>query len=352
MSWTLSAYTIALAAALVPGRSDGGSVRTPPVSSPLGLVGFTLASALCAIAPSAALLVAFRVVQALGAAALVPAGLALVLSVFPRERVPVAVAVWGSISALAAAVGPTAGALLVDRLGVARGLPGEPADRDHRPGAEPALPAGVAGVRAGSVPRSVGRRTARRLDDPGRARHRAERPVALGLGPHDRCDRARPARPRVVHPADAAGAAPGPGPHPLRRSVVPVGQHRHRRVHGRVHRDVLRLDPVHHPGLGLLDRPGGPRDDARPARRRRAGAADGRARGPRGATGAAGAGRPHLGGVGRLAAAGHGHRAPLGAAPRCPPPCSVASASPSSSRSWSAPRCRACPRTPTASDPR
>jgi EmrB/QacA subfamily drug resistance transporter len=112
MSWTLSAYTIALAAALVPaGRMADrfGRRRTFLI----GLVAFTLASVLCAFAPTAGLLVAFRVVQALGAAALVPASLALVLSVFPSARVPVAVAVWGAVAALAAAVGPTAGALLV-----------------------------------------------------------------------------------------------------------------------------------------------------------------------------------------------------------------------------------------------
>ncbi len=116
MSWTLSAYTIALAAALVPaGRMADrfGRRRTFLI----GLVAFTLASVLCAFAPTAGLLVAFRVVQALGAAALVPSSLALVLSVFPSARVPVAVAVWGAVAALAAAVGPTAGALLVQGWG-------------------------------------------------------------------------------------------------------------------------------------------------------------------------------------------------------------------------------------------
>lgn len=116
MSWTLSAYTIALAAALVPaGRLADrfGRKRTFLV----GLVAFTLASALCAVATSPALLVAFRVVQALGAAALVPASLAVVLSVFPSEKVPAAVAIWGAIAALSAAVGPTAGGLLVDAWG-------------------------------------------------------------------------------------------------------------------------------------------------------------------------------------------------------------------------------------------
>ena len=112
MSWTLSAYTIALAAALVPSGRMADRFGRRRVFL-LGLVAFTLASVLCAFAPTAGLLVVFRVVQALGAAALVPASLALVLSVFPTARVPVAVAVWGAIAALAAAIGPTVGALLV-----------------------------------------------------------------------------------------------------------------------------------------------------------------------------------------------------------------------------------------------
>jgi EmrB/QacA subfamily drug resistance transporter len=116
MSWAIPAYTIALAAALVPaGRMADrfGRRRTFLI----GLVAFTLASVLCAVAPTAGLLVAFRVVQALGAAALVPASLAVVLSVFPQSKVPIAVAIWGAIAALAAAVGPTVGALLVDGWG-------------------------------------------------------------------------------------------------------------------------------------------------------------------------------------------------------------------------------------------
>jgi EmrB/QacA subfamily drug resistance transporter len=116
MSWTLSAYTIALAAALVPAGRLADRFGRRRVFE-IGLVAFTLASALCAAANSPALLVAFRVVQALGAAALVPASLAVVLSVFPAEKVPAAVAIWGAIAALAAAVGPTIGGLLVDGWG-------------------------------------------------------------------------------------------------------------------------------------------------------------------------------------------------------------------------------------------
>lgn len=116
MSWTLSAYTIALAAALVPAGRMADRFGRRRVFL-IGLVAFTLASALCALAPSALLLVVFRVVQALGAAALIPASLAILLSVFPAAKVPVAVAIWGAIAALAAAVGPTVGALLVDAWG-------------------------------------------------------------------------------------------------------------------------------------------------------------------------------------------------------------------------------------------
>ncbi|WP_191907780.1 DHA2 family efflux MFS transporter permease subunit [Nocardioides cynanchi] len=114
MSWTLSAYTIALAAALVPaGRmADRFGRRRTFV---IGLVAFTLASVLCALAPTAGTLVVFRVVQALGAAALVPSALAMVLTAFPPAKVPVAVAIYGSISALSAAAGPTVGALLVQQ---------------------------------------------------------------------------------------------------------------------------------------------------------------------------------------------------------------------------------------------
>ncbi|HSV41614.1 MAG TPA: DHA2 family efflux MFS transporter permease subunit [Nocardioidaceae bacterium] len=116
MSWTLSAYTIALAATLVPaGRMADrfGRRRTFLV----GLAAFTAGSVLCALAPTAGLLITFRVVQALGAAALMPSSLALVLSAFPPARIPFAIATWGAFGALAAALGPTVGALLLQSWG-------------------------------------------------------------------------------------------------------------------------------------------------------------------------------------------------------------------------------------------
>jgi len=79
-----------------------------------GVVIFTLSSALAGAAPSAEALIGTRVVQSVGAAALLPSSLALVLGEFPREKRATAVGIWGAVGALAAAAGPTLGALIIE----------------------------------------------------------------------------------------------------------------------------------------------------------------------------------------------------------------------------------------------
>ena len=113
LSWVLNAYTIAFAALLVPAGKLADRVGHKRVFL-IGSAVFTIASAACALAPTVEVLIAFRVAQAVGAAALIPASLALVLRAFPAERVPVAVAIWGAMGAVAGAVGPTIGATLVE----------------------------------------------------------------------------------------------------------------------------------------------------------------------------------------------------------------------------------------------
>lgn len=115
LSWVLNAYTIVFAATLIPaGRlADRIGRRRTFLAA---VVVFTAASAACGAAPSIEWLVVARVAQAIGAAAMVPASLALVLQTFPREKVPVAVAIWSAIGAVAGAVGPTLGALVVEHL--------------------------------------------------------------------------------------------------------------------------------------------------------------------------------------------------------------------------------------------
>ena len=60
------------------------------------------------------LLVAARVLQALGAALLVPASLALVVEAFPEERRAHAIGLWGATAAVAAGLGPPIGGALVE----------------------------------------------------------------------------------------------------------------------------------------------------------------------------------------------------------------------------------------------
>jgi EmrB/QacA subfamily drug resistance transporter len=113
LSWVLNAYTIAVAALLVPAGKFADRVGHKTVFLG-GSALFTVASLACALAPTAPALIAFRVVQAIGGAALTPASFALVLRAFPPQRIPWAVAIWGGSGAVAAALGPTLGAALIE----------------------------------------------------------------------------------------------------------------------------------------------------------------------------------------------------------------------------------------------
>ncbi|HEX3874718.1 MAG TPA: MFS transporter, partial [Solirubrobacteraceae bacterium] len=79
----------------------------------LGLAIFVAASAACAAAPSIDVLIAARVVQAAGAALLMPTTLGLLLPEFPPEQRHVAIGAWAAIGGVAAAAGPPLGGALV-----------------------------------------------------------------------------------------------------------------------------------------------------------------------------------------------------------------------------------------------
>ncbi len=112
LSWVLNAYNVVFAAFLVAsGRLADLFGRRRTFTT--GVVLFTLASAVCAAAPSLALLVAGRVAQAAGAALLVPASLALVVEAFPESRRSHAIGLWGATAAAAAGLGPPLGGALV-----------------------------------------------------------------------------------------------------------------------------------------------------------------------------------------------------------------------------------------------
>jgi DHA2 family methylenomycin A resistance protein-like MFS transporter len=113
LQWVVDAYTLSFAGLLLAGGAlaerlggRGGFAA--------GLVLFALASAACGAAPSLPVLIAARLVQGAGAAALVPASLVLLQAAYPtaagRSR---ALGAWGAIAGIGAACGPVAGGLLV-----------------------------------------------------------------------------------------------------------------------------------------------------------------------------------------------------------------------------------------------
>src|SRR3954454_8220859 len=113
LSWVLNAYNIVFAALLVPaGRLADLLGRRRIFFVGMGL--FLAASALCGLAPSAEALIGARVLQAAGAALLVPTSLGLLLPEFPPERRATATALWGAIGGVAAATGPSLGGLLIE----------------------------------------------------------------------------------------------------------------------------------------------------------------------------------------------------------------------------------------------
>lgn len=116
MSWVLNAYTVLFAAMLIPagGLADTHGRRRVFM---LGVTLFIAASAACGLAGSVGWLIAARAVQAIGAALLTPASLALVLAAFPQSKRTVVVSLWGAVGGLAAAVGPSFGSLVVDTVG-------------------------------------------------------------------------------------------------------------------------------------------------------------------------------------------------------------------------------------------
>jgi EmrB/QacA subfamily drug resistance transporter len=112
LSWVFNAYNIALAAFLVPaGQLADLLGRRRMFAS--GMLLFTLASAICAAAPSVGVLIAGRSLQGTGAAIIVPSSLALVVHAYGERQRVLAVALWSATGALAAGIGPSIGGLLV-----------------------------------------------------------------------------------------------------------------------------------------------------------------------------------------------------------------------------------------------
>lgn len=116
LTWVVTLYTIFFAALLAPagGFADVISRRRLFIT---GVVAFTAASFVAAIAPTYGTLLVARSIQGVGAAILIPASLALVLVDTAPERRTAAIGLWSASGALAAALGPALGGVVVDGAG-------------------------------------------------------------------------------------------------------------------------------------------------------------------------------------------------------------------------------------------
>jgi EmrB/QacA subfamily drug resistance transporter len=108
-------YLLSLAVLLIVGGKLGDRFGRKRVFI-LGILGFALASLGCALSTSTGMLVAFRVLQGVAGALLMPNTLAVLRAAFPPHELDRAVGIWGGSSALAVASGPIIGGLLVEQV--------------------------------------------------------------------------------------------------------------------------------------------------------------------------------------------------------------------------------------------
>ncbi len=116
VQWVINAFMLPLSALLLLGGAAGDLYGRRRVML-WGIALFTLASILCAAAPSLEMFLAGRTLQGLGAAMLMPNSLAILSSAFTGEKKGRAVGTWAAAGAISGAVAPMLGGWLVDTAG-------------------------------------------------------------------------------------------------------------------------------------------------------------------------------------------------------------------------------------------
>jgi len=110
--WVLNAYVLVYAVLLITAGRLGDLYGQRTLFA-IGLLIFTVASALCGLSQTSGQLIAARVLQGVGGALLTPQTLAILTSIFPPERRGAAFGIWGGVAGLATVAGPTVGGAVI-----------------------------------------------------------------------------------------------------------------------------------------------------------------------------------------------------------------------------------------------
>ncbi len=113
--WITNGYLLALAVTLITAGKLGDRFGHRQTFL-IGVVGFAAASAVIGVSGSVGMIIAFRVVQGMFGALLMPAALGLLRASFPAEKLNTAIGVWGSVIGASTAAGPIVGGLLVEHV--------------------------------------------------------------------------------------------------------------------------------------------------------------------------------------------------------------------------------------------
>lgn len=115
MQWVISIYTFILGTLILVGGSAGDYYGRKRVFG-LGVFLFLITTIWCGLAPDVHQLIIARGGQAIGGALMIPGSLAIITDVYEQEQRGKAIGTWSGITALATALGPLLGGILVDHL--------------------------------------------------------------------------------------------------------------------------------------------------------------------------------------------------------------------------------------------
>jgi len=116
VTWVLNAYNLVFAVLLIPaGRLADRFGRKRLFL--IGIIIFSLCSLGAGLSQQIEVLIAWRAVQAIGSAIMVPVSLAIITLVFPAHQRGLALGIWGAMAGVAGAVGPTLGGILTEYVG-------------------------------------------------------------------------------------------------------------------------------------------------------------------------------------------------------------------------------------------